>query len=241
MTPRTFTERSVTTINQTDSAGGTAAALAAAANSTKSLMGDTQERFLTLLVTQLQNQDPLNPMDNAQVTSQIAQLSTVNGINQLNNTLLALSGQMDVSQSMQAASLIGKEVLVPGSKVSLGSTGEGGAKVATPFGMDLISDATKVVVTITDNSGKAIRKMEMDATSSGVYSLSWDGKDDGGVAAPDGAYNVQVAAYDSAGAPVSVGALTYGKVSSVAYSSSGLQLDLGLAGSHSLLDIRKIM
>ncbi|MBB5213397.1 flagellar hook capping FlgD N-terminal domain-containing protein [Parapusillimonas granuli] len=231
----------MTTINQTDSAGGTAAALAAAANSTKSLMGDTQERFLTLLVTQLQNQDPLNPMDNAQVTSQIAQLSTVNGINQLNNTLLALSGQMDVSQSMQAASLIGKEVLVPGSKVSLGSTGEGGAKVATPFGMDLISDATKVVVTITDNSGKAIRKMEMDATSSGVYSLSWDGKDDGGVAAPDGAYNVQVAAYDSAGAPVSVGALTYGKVSSVAYSSSGLQLDLGLAGSHSLLDIRKIM
>src|SRR3546814_1667878 len=87
---------------------------------TNSLMGDTQDRFLTLLVTQLQNQDPLNPMDNAQVTSQIAQLSTVNGINQLNTTLLALSGQMDVSQSMQADGLIGKEVLVPGSKSSLG-------------------------------------------------------------------------------------------------------------------------
>src|SRR5690606_18190349 len=132
--------------------------------STNSLMGDTQDLFLTLLVTQLQNQDPRNPMDTAQVTSQIAQLSTVNGINQLNNTLLALSGQMDVSQSMQAASLIGKDVLVPGSKISLGSTGAGGAKVATPFGMDLISNAAKVVITITDNSGKAIRKMEMDPT-----------------------------------------------------------------------------
>src|SRR5690606_35972591 len=107
--------------------------------------------------------------------------------------------------------------------------------------MDLISNAAKVVVTITDNSGKAIRQMEMDAKASGVYSLEWDGKDDGGVPAPDGAYNVQVAAFDASDAPVSAGALTYGKVSSVAYSSNGLQIDLGLAGSHSLLDIRKIM
>src|SRR3546814_4518302 len=113
--------------------------MAAANASTNSLMGDTQDRFLTLLVTQLQNQDPLNPMDNAQVTSQIAQLSTVNGINQLNNTLLALSGQMDVSQSMPDAALIGKDVLVPGTKISLG--GEPGAKVAPPYGVDLISPA----------------------------------------------------------------------------------------------------
>src|SRR3546814_11805675 len=100
--------------------------MAAANASTNSLMGDTQDRFLTLLVTQLQNQDPLNPMDNAQVTSQIAQLSTVNGINQLKTTLLALSGQMDVSQSMPAAGLTGKEVLVRGSKISLG--GEHGVR-----------------------------------------------------------------------------------------------------------------
>ena len=78
----------------------TASALANA--QTKNLMGDTQDRFLTLLVTQLKNQDPLNPMDNAEVTSQIAQLSMVNGIQGLNNTLLALSGQMDMSQSLQA-------------------------------------------------------------------------------------------------------------------------------------------
>src|SRR3546814_6866578 len=98
-------------------------------------------------------------MDNAQVTSQIAQLSTVNGINQLNNPLLALSGQMDVSQSMQAAALIGKDVLVPGTKISLG--GEPGAKVATPFGVDLISPATKVTVSLLDGWGKEVRQIEL--------------------------------------------------------------------------------
>ncbi len=112
------------------------AALGMANAQSKNLMADTQDRFLTLLVTQLRNQDPLNPMDNAQVTSQIAQMSTVNGITQLNNTLMAVAGQMDVTQSMQAAGLIGKEVLVPGSKVLLGSDAEG-QKVATPFGIDL--------------------------------------------------------------------------------------------------------
>src|SRR5699024_5328398 len=96
-----------------------AATVASAQN--QDIMDSTQDRFLTLLVTQLRNQDPLSPIDNAQVTSQTAQLSTVNGIKQLNNTLLALSGQMDISQSMQAANLIGKSTLVPGTKVSLGS------------------------------------------------------------------------------------------------------------------------
>src|SRR5690625_3713520 len=131
----------VTGIQDTDQA----AAISVASQRTDSLMGDTQDRFLTLLVTQLRNQDPLNPMDNAEVTSQIAQLSTVNGINQLDETLLALSGQMDVSQSMQAANLIGKGVLVPGGKVALGSHPEDDSlKVATPFGVDVIAPAENV-------------------------------------------------------------------------------------------------
>lgn len=208
------------------------------------LTSTTQTQFLTLLVTQLQNQDPLNPMDNAEVTSQIAQLSTVNGINQLNNTLLALSGQMDMSQSMQAAGLIGKQVLVPGEKVSLGSSVVDGVTVreATPFGVDLISDAAKVTITILDASGKAIRQIELDDPQpAGVLTLQWDGKDDSGLPAGDGAYTVQVAAADAEGKAVAAEALTSGKVSSVAYASTGLQLELGLAGKYSLFDIRKIM
>lgn len=226
----------MTMINETSNQ----ARAAASANNLRSqdLMADTQDRFLTLLVTQLQNQDPLNPLDNAQVTSQLAQMSTVNGINQLNNTLLAITGQMDVTQSMQAAGLIGKSVLVPGNKVSLG--GGEGEKVATPFGIDLYKPSTKTDVQILDSSGKVVRTLEQGAMAAGVYSISWDGLDDNGQPLADGSYRVQVIATND-GEAVMAEPLSYGKVSSVAYTSSGLQLDLGLAGSHSLLDIRKIM
>ena len=204
---------------------------------------DAKNQFMTLLVTQIRNQDPLNPMDNAQFTSQLAQLETVNGITQLNNTLLALSGQLDMTQSMQAANLIGKGVLVTGNKVSLGSNTVDGVttKTATPFGVDLISSAQKVVVSVLDGGGRAVRQIEMGPTEAGVLSLSWDGLDDAGNAVPDGAYTVQVAASGNEGAPVSAAALTYGQVSSVSYASSGVQLDLGLGGARSLFDVRKIM
>ncbi len=214
------------------------AAMGLAGAQSQNVMADTQDRFLTLLVTQLQNQDPLNPLDNAQVTSQIAQMSTVSGITQLNNTLLAITGQMDVTQSMQAAGLIGKDVLVPGSKVLLG--GGEGEKVATPFGVDLYKPATSVDVQILDSSGKVVRTLEQGPLAAGVYSIEWDGLDDQGNALADGSYSMQVVALNE-GEPVMAETLSYGKVNSVAYTSSGLQLDLGLAGSHSLLDIRKIM
>src|SRR5699024_11983488 len=98
---------------------------------------ETQDRFLTLLITQLRNQDPLDPMDNSEITSQLAQLSTVQGINQLNETLLTISGQMDVSQSMQASMLIDRDVLVPGDKALLGSDPQNAEiKAATPCAVD---------------------------------------------------------------------------------------------------------
>lgn len=217
-------------------------AAAVAKAQTQDLIGSTQDRFLTLLVTQMQNQDPLNPMDNAQVTSQIAQLSTVKGIQQLNNTLLALSGQMDVSQSLQAANLIGKSVLVPGTKVSLGSDPSNPmAKEVTPFGVDLMSASTKTVVSILDPGGLLIRKIDLGAQPPGVLSLNWDGLNETGAPAPDGAYRVQVSASDAQGQPVSAQTLTSGTVSSVAYSSEGLKLNLGLAGAYPLSDVREIM
>jgi flagellar basal-body rod modification protein FlgD len=229
----------VSTINANPVGSATSAALAAAQTNTSSLIGDTQERFLTLLVTQLQNQDPMNPMDNSEVTTQIAQLSTVNGINQLNNTLLALAGQLDVSQSMQAATLIGKQVLVPGSKVLVG--GGDGDKVVTPFGADLISPASKVNVTIVDGAGQVVRQVELGPQAPGVLSLDWDGKNDGGVAVPDGAYTARFSAVGTDGSPVGINGLTSGQVGSVVNTAQGPMLDLGLAGRFSLLDVKKIM
>ncbi|CAM3744821.1 flagellar hook capping FlgD N-terminal domain-containing protein [Castellaniella denitrificans] len=220
---------------------GSNAASALANAQTSNLMGDTQDRFLTLLVTQLQNQDPLNPMDNAEVTSQIAQLSMVNGIQGLNNTLLALSGQMDMSQSLQAAGLIGKDILYPGEKISLGTDPDTGAKAATPFGIDLMSGAAKTKVSILDSSGKVVRDIELDAKDAGIYPMTWDGLDSAGAPVPDGAYTVQVAASDADGQPVSAEALTSGHINSIAYTSEGLKLNLALGQKISLLDIRQVM
>lgn len=217
----------------------TAGAMAGVDARNKSAMAETEDRFLTMLITQLRNQDPLNPMDNAQVTSQMAQMSTVSGIQQLNNTLLAVAGQMDVSQSMQAANLIGKDVLVPGEKVLLGSSQEG-EKVAMPFGIDLVSGTTSTLVQIKDSSGKVVREFDLGAQKSGVYSMEWDGKDNDGSPLADGSYTVSVLASNDGNA-VTASPLTHGMVDSVAYTSSGLMLDLGLAGTFSLLDIRKIM
>lgn len=223
----------MTTVNTSNTAAG--AAVGTANARTDSFTAETQDRFLTLLVTQLKNQDPLNPLDNAQVTSQLAQLSTVNGITQLNNTLLALSGQLDLTQSLQATSLIGKEVLVPGDKIAVGKG------VATPFGVDVVSAAANVTVTVVDNAGVPVRKIDLGAQPVGVVSVGWDGKNDLGEVVPDGRYRLVVAAKDAEGAAITAGGLTWGKVGSVAYAADGMKLDLGLTGAFGLYDIRKVL
>lgn len=194
----------------------------------------TKDQFLTMLITQMQNQDPLNPMDNAAITQQMAQLSTVEGINALNDTMLSISSQVDMSQAMAASSLVGKHVLVPGDKIKLGDG------VTTPFGVDLISPADSLQTIITDAGGKVIRTIDHGPHSPGVYSFGWDGLDDKGVKAPDGAYFMKTVA-KAGDIEVAAQSLSYGQVGSVAYTSEGLRLDLGLAGNVPLSDLRKVM
>ncbi|MFF7399295.1 FlgD immunoglobulin-like domain containing protein [Achromobacter sp. NPDC008082] len=201
-----------------------------------------QDQFLKLLVTQLQNQDPLNPMQNAELTSQMAQIATVEGVNNLKNTMLAISGQIDVSQSMNAVSMIGKGVLIPGTKIKVGVDGDNAAeRVVTPYGLDLQADAQKVQVRISDANGAVVRTIEMGEQKAGVYTLDWDGKNDNGVAMEPGAYTVSVLATDGDSKKVNAEVLSYGMVKSVAYSTNGLRLDLGLDGQTSMLDVRKVI
>src|SRR5881398_3004206 len=115
------------TVSSTGSATSTIDDLMATMNTkptggsgTDSVGADT-DKFMTLLVAQLQNQDPLNPMDNAQMTSQLAQLQTVTDVNKLNTTLESLKSSYQSSEAMQATSLIGHGVLVDGNKVTLAS------------------------------------------------------------------------------------------------------------------------
>ena len=134
-------------------------------NTATSSASATQDRFMTLLVTQMKNQDPLNPMDNAQVTSQMAQLSTVTGIDKLNATVESLIGSVQNGQSYQASGMIGHNVLVPGNKIS--STGTGGY-----LGVDLPVGADKLTVTIKDSAGSTIRTLSLGAQSTGTAAVN---------------------------------------------------------------------
>jgi flagellar basal-body rod modification protein FlgD len=195
---------------------------------------ESEQRFLKLLVTQLNNQDPLNPLDNAQLTSQLAQMSTVSGIEKLNTAFQSMLAQSGSSQVLQSAGLIGRTVLVPGSALTLKQG------VDVPFALDVTGAAEIVKVTITNAAGDAVRSYDLGSLAPGVKTLSWDGKTDAGVPAADGLYILSVGALGE-GSGVAAAALTYAKVASVAQGSSGVSLDLGGSRKASLGDVRQIL
>lgn len=195
---------------------------------------DSEQRFLKLLVTQLNNQDPLNPLDNAQLTSQLAQMSTVSGIEKLNSAFAAMLAQSGANQVLQSASLIGRTVLVPGAELALKKD------VQTPFAVDVAQAADSVKVSITNAAGDTVRSFDLGALPQGVKTLTWDGLDDAGVPLADGAYSVNaVAAIGDA--KVGVGMLTYAGVASVSQGPSGVALQLASGAKSMLADVRLIL
>jgi len=224
----------MTTVTSTNAAADAYAAInGTAKSSTTSAAENPQDRFLKLLVTQLKNQDPLNPLDNAQMTSQLAQMSTVTGIEKLNTTLNSLVNDLGNSQSMQAASMIGKSVLVPGSELVL-SGGQGFG------GVNLASSADQVTVKILDANGNVIQSQSLGARDAGVFNIGWDGTTETGEKAADGAYKFEVTATQGGNA-VEVSALQVGTVSALVRSSTGFLLDLGPLGSVSFEDVQQIL
>ena len=194
---------------------------------------NTQDRFLKLLVTQMKNQDPLNPMDNAQVTSQMAQLSTVSGIDKVNSTLKALSDSMTAGQALNSTSMIGRGALVPGTSMDLSN----GKAVA---GLDLSQGVESVKVLIKDGANNLVRTLQMGAQKPGVVPVAWDGLDDAGKAAATGAYKISAEAV-SGGQTSPVSTLSFGMVSGVAPGSGGTKLDVGKLGMFSMSDVKQVM
>lgn len=125
------------------------------------------DRFLKLLVAQMQNQDPLNPMDNAQVTSQMAQIQTVNGIDSLNTTVKGLNTQFLQMQALQGASLVGRDVSIEGKGMDI----ESGLGVG---GFELPSAADSVKVEVLDKSGRVAGTLQLGALESGRHDFGWD-------------------------------------------------------------------
>jgi len=193
----------------------------------------TQDKFLLMLTTQLQNQNPLNPMDNAAITSQMSQLSTVSGINQLNTTLQALSDSMAMGQSVSATSMIGHGVLVPGADLNLVN----GKSIG---GVELTQPADNVKVTIQDKSGRIVSSMKLGAQKAGVLPFAWDGKNAAGTVVTDGSYTFSVEA-TLAGTSTKPSALAYGTVNAVTPGTKGATVDVGQLGGFALSSVKQVM
>ncbi|MDP1596880.1 MAG: flagellar hook assembly protein FlgD [Methylotenera sp.] len=201
-------------------------------NSKTNSIDNAQDRFMTLLVTQMKNQDPLNPMDNAQVTSQMAQLSTVTGIDKLNNTLELLIGNVQAGQSYQASSMIGHSVLSPGNEIT--TNGEGGF-----FGADLPIGADKLTVTIKDAAGNVVRTLDLGKQNAGTAPLNWDGFTNDGSVAKSGIYQFELAATIANNTAAASG-LSFAQVMSISNNANGIKLNLSNMTSVNTSDVKEI-
>ena len=217
-----------------------AVASAASSNSSaaaKALGSDidlTQDRFLKLLIAQMKSQDPLNPLDNAQVTSQLAQLSTVTGINKLSDLVSGLSNTFTEGQSLQAASMIGRGVFAPGTTITLNGT--------ALAGVELPQAVENLTINIKDKSGLLVHSASLGPQNSGLVTLEWDGARDAGGQAPNGDYTFEVQA--SAGGKqllTDVNRLAYGKVNSVTLGASGVLLNVDGLGATTLSQVKQIL
>ncbi|QNI01507.1 flagellar hook assembly protein FlgD [Halomonas sp. SH5A2] len=204
---------------------------------------ELRESFMTLLITQLENQDPLNPMENSEMTSQLAQINTVSGIEELNDTLSGITQQMNASQMLQASGLIGNAVLVPGNQVKV-NIDEDGKSFATPFGIELDKPADNVEITVTSKAGEVVYTNNVEGVGAGVESFSWSGLNNDGGAVAEGSYNVSYKATDAEGEELESETLNYAQVQGVTPAESGdeVRLDLGaIYGQVTLDQVKQIL
>jgi len=210
----------------------------AASGSAKSTSIASQDQFLKLLVAQLQAQDPMNPMDNAQMTSQLAQISTVDGINKLNTTMTSMLDQLGAVDQLNAASMIGHTVLVDGHRIQL-SYGDNGAAVAGA-GITLEGSASNVKVEIKDANGNLVDTIDLGALKAGNHAFSWDGLSSADAKMTAGNYTFNVTATNN-GTAVKATEMNFGLVDSVLRDANGaIQLSLTGLGLYKQDEVRQL-
>ena len=198
----------------------TAAASGASTAATRDInandAANSQDRFLKLLVAQLNNQDPMNPMDNAQMTSQIAQINTVTGIQQLNDTVKGLVSQFASQQLMQGSAMVGRQVLVEGDSMAYNSETNIGYGA-----LDLAGSAASVKVQVLSASGQELGVVDLGALKEGRYNFEWDGSAHEG----SGPLHFKVLAANG-DAAVAAAPLAIDQVAAVSVENGALQLQL---------------
>ncbi len=195
-----------------------------------------QAEFLELMTAQLKFQDPLEPMENGDFIAQMAQFGTVSGIGDLNTAFSEMSTAFQSNQALQASTMVGRSVLVPGNQVTVENTGD------TQISLDLENSASEVIVNITDDSGQLVHRMELGIQQAGFLNIQWTGLNSDGNRVPPGRYTVSAEAQqgDVTSAietmiPVQVESVTLGQA------GQDLTLTVSELGDISMSQIRKIM
>jgi flagellar basal-body rod modification protein FlgD len=175
----------------------------------------SQNDFLTLLTAQLEKQDPLNPQSPSDFAAELAQFSTANGVQSLNNAATAASG-------LQAAALVGRNVAVPGNTMTLA---EGGNAIGA---LNLSGAASDVKVQISNASGQVVATLDLGAMAAGTQNFVWNGQDAKGNALAAGTYSFVASAAGAQGASVTATPFAIAPVTAVSFSSvQGALLELG--------------
>jgi flagellar basal-body rod modification protein FlgD len=222
----------MTTIDPTNKLNVANATQSASAAATSPQLG--QEQFLSLMVAQLKNQDPMQPMQNGEFLGQMAQFGTVSGIQDLQKSFGSLASALQSNQALMASSLVGRTVLAPGNNgyLAAGST-FGGA-------VDLPTASADVVVNITDSSGQLVQRLDLGAQTAGTVRFAWDGMTATGAPAMPGVYKVSAQALNGT-QQYAPNTLMEARVDSVSLGgSNGLTLNLAGLGAVNLSDVKQI-
>lgn len=195
-----------------------------------------QEQFLELMMTQLQNQDPLNPAESGEFLSQIAQFGTVNGITELQQSFSSLAASLQSNQALQASTMVGRSVLVEHNALQLGDSGEVNMAVELP------QSVADLQINILDKAGQLIQQFNLGAQGAGLVDIKWNGLDTLGERAAPASYVVQANAV-FAGESQAVSTLVEAPVESVSLSRDGGEptLNLGNIGGIPLNAIRRVL
>jgi flagellar basal-body rod modification protein FlgD len=191
-----------------------------------------QDTFLMLMTEQLKNQDPLKPMESNEFLGQLAQFSTVSGIEKMQSGLNALASAFENSQALQAASLVGRSALVAADSFEFQADSMIEGSVEVPA-------AGEITVTIKDASGQIVSTQSIQADGPGAQSFSWDGRSNSGEVLPPGRYSIS-ASYGSGDSATALTPMLAAEIQSVSYSTQGILLNLTGIGSVPLSAVGRI-
>ncbi|CAL4322692.1 flagellar hook assembly protein FlgD [Buchnera aphidicola] len=199
---------------------------------------DLQKNFLRLLIAQIKNQDPIDPMKNTELTSQLAQINTVSQMAKLNQTVTELNNQNKQNQNIQASSLIGHHVLIPSTKLIHQKN------IVTTFGIELLGPAKLVNIQIKDHEGNIVFDKNIQDMQSGLYHLLWDGKNLNHDDVDTGQYTLDVTAKNYYNNNININTFSDSLVKSIITSSpntaNNILVNLDRAGTTNFSNIHEI-